>query len=491
MNAVLKETDPASTEVPTQAPVPAILQAQRLLALQKEAHLADMTPSLDVRLARLAKLKAMTEKHADAIVVAIAQDFGHRSTHESRLAEIMMSLSAIKHTMRHVKQWMKPRRAPTALPYRPAFNRILPQPLGVVGIVAPWNYPYQLAIGPAIGALAAGNRVMIKPSELCPRLSDLLQRIVAESFAEDEVAVVTGGVAEGQAFAELPFDHLVFTGSTAVGRLVAQAAARNLTPVTLELGGKSPAIFDESCDLRHAALRLAQGKLFNAGQTCIAPDYAFVPQKQRQAFIASMQDAAASLYPRYLDNPDYTSIISERHLQRLQMLLEDARSKGAQIIPMGTSAELQTSMDRRMAPSLVLDVNDGMKIMQEEIFGPLLPVKFYQDPAEAVSYINGHARPLALYWFGTDKHRRDHILRHTISGGVTVNDCLWHFGQEDQPFGGVGASGTGAYHGEHGFRAFSKEKPVFYQSRLSGLPLLYPPYGKVFELMFKLLKRIA
>ncbi|HTD06008.1 coniferyl aldehyde dehydrogenase [Undibacterium sp.] len=479
MSAVLREASPPVTE------------AQRLLALQKNAYLADMTPSRSVRLERLGKLKSMTEKHADAIVAAIAQDFGHRSAHETRLAEIMMSLSAIKHTMRRLGKWMRPRRAPTALPYRPAYNRIMLQPLGVVGIVAPWNYPYQLAIGPAIGALAAGNRVMIKPSELCPRLSELLQRIVAETFDEDEVAVVTGGVAVGQAFTELPFDHLVFTGSTAVGRLVAQAAARNLTPVTLELGGKSPAILDESCDIRHATTRLTQGKLFNAGQTCIAPDYVFVPQDKRQAFVTGMQDAARKMYPSYLDNPDYTSIVNEKHFERLQSLLDDARLKGAQIIPMGTAAPLQNGMDHRMTPTLVLDVTDGMKIMQEEIFGPLLPVKFYQDQTETIHYINRHQRPLALYWFGTDAARRNQVLQNTISGGVTINDCLWHFGQEEQPFGGVGASGMGAYHGEHGFRTFSKEKPVFFQSRFSGLPLLYPPYGKVFEMMFKLLKKIA
>ncbi len=483
MNAVLQET-----ALPIAHPG---TEAVRLLALQKAAHLADMTPSRAVRLERLGKLKAMTEKHADAIVDAIAQDFGHRSSHETRLAEIMMSLSAIKHTMRRLRKWMKPKHAPTSLPYRPAYNRILPQPLGVVGIVAPWNYPYQLAIGPAIGALAAGNRVMIKPSELCPNLSMLLQRIVAETFAEDEVAVVTGGVAVGQAFTELPFDHLVFTGSTAVGRLVAQAAARNLTPVTLELGGKSPAILDDSADIRHAATRLVQGKLFNAGQTCIAPDYAFIPQQSRQAFIVGMQEAAAKMYPNYLDNPDYTSIVNERHFHRLQSLLEDARLKGAQIIPMLASPSLQGSMDHRMAPALVLDVTEDMKIMQEEIFGPLLPVMFYRSQAEAIDYINHHQRPLALYWFGTDSRRRDQVLRDTISGGVTINDCLWHFGQEEQPFGGVGASGIGAYHGEHGFRTFSKEKPVFFQSKFSGLPLLYPPYGKVFEIMFKLLKKIA
>ncbi|MES2068726.1 MAG: coniferyl aldehyde dehydrogenase [Pseudomonadota bacterium] len=468
-----------------------IAEAQRLLALQKQAYLADMAPSRHVRLDRLARLLAMTKKHADDIVAAIGQDFGHRAAQETQLAEIMMAQSTIKHAMRHLRRWMKPQRAATSLQYRPAYNRILRQPLGVVGVVAPWNYPYQLSLFPTIGAIAAGNRVMIKPSELSPRFSELLQRIVAESFAEDEIAVVTGGTAVGQAFTELPFDHLVFTGSTAVGKLVAQAAARNLTPVTLELGGKSPVILDASCDLQKAAMSLAHGKLFNAGQTCIAPDYVFVPQKNREEFIAAMLLAAAKLFPSYLDNPDYTSIINGRHFLRLQHLLDDARTQGARIIPMSPLKAQQQGMDHRMVPALVLDVNDQMTIMQEEIFGPLLPVMFYQDPAEAIHYINRHPRPLALYWFGSDQHQRDHVLSHTISGGVTINDCLWHVGQEELPFGGVGPSGNGAYHGEYGFRTFSKEKPVFFQSRLNGIPLLYPPYGKAFELMLKLLKKIA
>jgi coniferyl-aldehyde dehydrogenase len=365
------------------------------------------------------------------------------------------------------------------------------QPLGVVGIVAPWNYPYQLALAPAVAAIAAGNRVMIKPSELTPRFSELLQRVVAEFFAEAELAVVIGDAQIGRVFSELPFDHLFFTGSTAVGRMVAQAAAKNLTPVTLELGGKSPAILDPSSDLATVAPRLAFGKLLNAGQTCIAPDYAFVPNDRIDAFVEHMQRSVAKMYPHLAANPDYTSIVNDRHFARLQGLLEDARAKGARIVTINPAGETFDPAGRKQPPVLVLGATPEMRLMQEEIFGPILPVLGYDRIEEAIAYINRHDRPLALYWFGADGASRDKVLCQTISGGVTLNDCIWHIAQEDQPFGGVGASGTGSYHGEWGFRTFSKEKPVFIQPRLNGMFLMYPPFGKTFERMLALLRRIA
>ena len=449
-----------------------------------------MNPPHAVRADRLKRLQAMTSEHAEALIAAINADFGHRSRQETQLADLMMVGAAIRHARRHLKQWMRPRRAPTALHYRPGFNRILRQPLGVVGVVAPWNYPYQLAMGPAAAALAAGNRVMVKPSELTPRLSELLRRIVGDAFAEAELAIVTGDAAVGKSFVELPFDHLLFTGSTAVGRMVAQAAAKNLTPVTLELGGKSPAILDVSCDFGIAAPRLAQGKLLNAGQTCIAPDYALVPGDRVDEFVLLLRAAVEKMYPSIGGNPDYTSVVNERHYQRLNALLEDAQSKGAHIVSICPAAEMPDPAARKLPPTLVLDVTDEMKIMQEEIFGPLLPIMRYSAIEDAIRYVNSHERPLALYWFGTDRANRDRVLRQTISGGVTINDCLWHFGQEDMPFGGIGASGSGAYHGEYGFRTFSKEKPVFFQSRFNSMFLLRPPYGKVFERVAALLKRI-
>ena len=461
---------------------------RRLLDLQQRAFAADPMPGRAVRHDRLGRLLAMVEQHADAFAAAISEDFGHRSRHETLIAEIFVVAAAIKHARRNLGKWMRMRRAPTAIQYRPGYNRVLPQPVGVVGVVSPWNYPLQLALGPAVGALAAGNRVMLKPSELTPRTSALLERVVGERFAEEEFAVISGGADTGRDFVELPFDHLLFTGSTAVGRLVAQAAAKNLTPVTLELGGKSPAILDPSCDLTLAAPRLALGKLLNAGQTCIAPDYALVPAAQVERFTAAMRLAVAGMYPRTVDNDDYTSIVSDRHYARLEKLLEDAKAKGASVVELG---EKPDRARRRMPPVLVLGVNDGMDLMKEEIFGPLLPVVSYGSIDEAIAYVNRHDRPLALYWFGEDGASRDRVLARTVSGGVTVNDCLWHFAQEDLPFGGIGASGMGAYHGEAGFRTFSKDKPVFFQAKLNGMFLMRPPYGRVFERMVALLRRIA
>lgn len=462
-----------------------------ILERQRSAFAEEVYPTVAVRRDRLDRLAAMGEKHAAQIVEAISADFGHRSSHETQMAELVLVGGTIRHAQRHLKGWMKPRRVPTALHYLPASNRLMRQPLGVVGIVAPWNYPYQLALAPAVAAVAAGNRVMIKPSELTPRFSELLQHIVAESFAEDELAVVTGDAQTGKAFTELPFDHLFFTGSTAVGRMVAQAAAINLTPVTLELGGKSPAILDRSSDLAIAVPRLVFGKLLNAGQTCIAPDYAFVPNDKIDAFVEQMHRSVARMYPRLAANPDYTSIVDDRHFARLQELLEDARAKGARIVTINPAGEAFDAAKRKQPPVLVLAATPEMKLMQEEIFGPILPVLGYDRIEEAIAYINRHDRPLALYWFGSDGASRDKVLNQTISGGVTLNDCIWHIAQEDQPFGGVGASGTGSYHGEWGFRTFSKEKPVFTQPRLNGMFLMYPPYGKTFERMLALLKRIA
>ena len=461
-----------------------------LLERQRAAFLSDLSPPLAVRRDRLTRLLRMTEAHADDIARAISADFGHRSTHETKLAEILLIIGGIKHARRLLAKWMKPRRMRTALHFQPGSSRLIRQPLGVVGVVAPWNYPYQLTMGPTISAIAAGNRVMIKPSEIMPRFSELLQRIVAECFDPTEIAVVTGDAEVGKAFCALPFDHLVFTGSTAVGRLVAESAARNLTPVTLELGGKSPAIVDPDCDLEVMVPRLAMGKLLNAGQTCIAPDYVLLPEGLESRFVEAMRRAVAKLYPTLADNPDYSSIVSERHYDRLSGLISDASAKGARAIELRAEGE-HMGDGRKLAPTLLLGVKDEMRAMQEEIFGPVLPVVSYRDLDEAISYVNRRDRPLALYWLGKNRRNRDKVLEQTISGGVTINDCIWHFGQESLPFGGVGASGMGACHGEWGFRALSKEKPVFIQSRHNALPLLHPPYGKAFNAILSVLKKIV
>ncbi len=458
--------------------------------LQRSAFEAQPFPDLGVRKDRLTRLLALTEKHEADICSAIDADFGGRSTHETRLAELFVVRAGIRHALTHMRGWMRERRVATSLPFLPGRNRLIPQPLGVVGIVSPWNYPFQLAVAPATAALAAGNRVLIKPSELTPAFSALLARLAGEHFAPDELSVVTGDAEMGKAFVSLPFDHLLFTGSTAVGRQVALAAAANLTPVTLELGGKSPAIFDQSCDLDAAASSIAYGKLLNAGQTCIAPDYLLVPKGQAGAVAAKLATAVARLYPSLRDNPDYTAIISDRHYQRLRDMIAEARDAGADIVEVNPARE-RFDATRKMPPTLVSNADPGLRLMREEIFGPVLPILEYTGIDEAIDHVNRADRPLALYWFGRDAGNRERILRETIAGGVTINDCMLHLVQENQPFGGVGASGMGAYHGEWGFRTFSKEKPVFLQSRLSAGSLLRPPYGKTFERLYRLLKLIT
>ena len=465
-------------------PTPTTASPETLLARQKAAFKAEMLPSLAVRLDRLARLRAYLEREGDRLAQCIAEDFGGRSRQEIMIAEALTIESGIQHARRHLKQWMKPKRVPTGLRYLPGRCELRPQPLGVVGIISPWNYPLLLALSPLVGVLAAGNRALIKPSELTPAFSEALKTGLAECFASEEVAVVTGDAELGKQFAALPFDHLVFTGSTAVGRLVAQAAAKNLTPVTLELGGKSPAIIDESCDLSAVIERLAWGKLLNAGQTCIAPDYALVPKAQTEAFVAAMQQAVHRLYPDCETNPDYTAIVSEKHHTRLLELVEDARKRGARVIEL----DPKRGTSRRMAPKLLLNVTPEMRVMQEEIFGPLLPVISYESLGEAIRHINRGERPLALYWFGRDKANRERVLNETLSGGVAINDTLLHLVQDGLPFGGVGASGTGHYHGEHGFVQFSKLKPVFYQSRLAAIRLFYPPYKPHLERLLRWVK---
>ena len=461
-----------------------------LLSRQKTAFLRDMNPDFASRRDRLDQLEAMILQHETDIAAAISRDFGNRSVHETQLLEFIPVLGALRHARRNLKNWMRPRRVPTAVIFARARNLLLRQPLGVLGVISPWNYPLSLSLAPIAAAVAAGNRVMIKPSELTPRFSGLLASMIAEFFGAEEIAVVTGDAEVGRAFSELPFDHLLFTGSTAVGRKVAQAAAKNLTPVTLELGGKSPAILHEDCDLDRAARSIAFGKWANAGQTCIAPDYVLAPRGKIDSLVVALGKAVRKNYPKISDNPDYTSIVSQRHFERLQVLLGQAVQAGAREIALTCEGDNLAPKQRRIAPTLVLDATPEMAIMKEEIFGPLLPILPYDSIDEALAFINARERPLALYAFGEDRRFHHRILTGTISGGVTLNDCLLHYAQEDQPFGGVGASGMGAYHGEWGFRAFSKEKPVFVQSRLSGIPLLFPPFGKTFEMTMNFLRRI-
>lgn len=451
---------------------------RQLFAQQRLAYAADPVAPRALRLDRLDRLLDVLDRNAPEMARAISADFGHRPEQVTRLADGLITRAAILHARRHLPRWMAARRVSTAATYWPGRSRVQAQPLGVVGIVSPWNYPVQLSLGPAASALAAGNRVMLKPSELTPRFSRLLQQAVAERFAPEEMAVACGDAEVGRAFVALPFDHLLFTGSTAVGRQVALAAAANLTPVTLELGGKSPAILNADCDLAEAVPRLMAAKLFNTGQTCIAPDYLLVHERLLPALPEALRAATAKLYPTIAANPDYAAVVDERHVTRLQRLLDEARALGARVVPLHAET---VARDRKLPPFAVFEADDRMALMRDEIFGPLLPVVGYRHLDDAIAYVNARDRPLALYWFGRARADLEAVLARTVSGGVTVNDCLLHVAQEALPFGGVGASGHGRYHGEHGFKTFSHDKPVFVQSPHAGTGMMAPPYGKAFE----------
>ncbi|MBI3150374.1 MAG: coniferyl aldehyde dehydrogenase [Betaproteobacteria bacterium] len=465
------------------APLNALFSSQRA-AFQRTSN----RPAA-ARRADLSALERALKAHAYALMDAVYDDFGGRSPTETRVLEFFPSLEAIRHARRKVASWMRAERRPVSLWFLPGRARLVKQPLGVVGVIVPWNYPIYLALGPLVSALAAGNRVLIKMSEFTPRTGLAMQRMLAEAFPEDQVAVLNGGPEVAQALTALPLDHLLFTGSTAVGHKVMQAAAANLTPVTLELGGKSPAIIGPDFDLALAARRIMLGKCLNAGQTCIAPDYVLLPEGRELAFIEAARREVFGMYPRLAGNVDYSAIISPRHFERLQSLLDDARAKGADCLPLNPDALPPPAASRRLPPTLVTGVKDEMRIMQEEIFGPLLPLVPYRDFDAALAYVNERPRPLALYAFEDDPARRARVLGETISGGVTLNDVILHIAQDELPFGGVGPSGMGHYHGRAGFETFSKQKGVFQQTRWNTLPLLKPPYGKTVERLLRLMLR--
>jgi coniferyl-aldehyde dehydrogenase len=451
----------------------------------RRAHVAAPMPDWATRKRRLGALEALLRENVDAIATAISADFGHRATEETSLLEVFPSLGAIAHALRHGRRWMRARTRFASLWFLPARATLLPQPLGVVGIIVPWNYPLYLAVGPMVDALVAGNRVMVKMSELTPVFSALFERLVGQYLGPDAVVVVNGDAAVARRFSALPFDHLLFTGSTAVGRDVMRAAAEHLVPVTLELGGKSPAIIGPGARLDHAVERIVFGKLVNAGQTCIAPDYVLLPRTQVDAFIAAARARSARFFPAIADNAQYTSVASTRHYERLAALRDEAIEAGATAHVLGNPGQ----GGRRMPPTLLTGVADGMRVMQEEIFGPLLPLLAYEHIDEAIAYVQSHPQPLALYLFEENKAVVDDVLARTSAGGVTINDTLFHIAQHALPFGGVGPSGMGAYHGEAGFRTFSRMKPVLRQARFNGVGLLNPPYGRRFAAMLKLMLR--
>lgn len=449
-----------------------INQLEPLLAAQRAAYRSNPMPAAEQRRAWLKALRTLILDEKQALIDAASSDFSNRAANETLLAEIMPSLHGIDYASKRLGKWMKPSRRSVGIAFQPASAKVVYQPLGVVGVIVPWNYPLYLAFGPLIGALAAGNRVMIKMSESTPATSQLVKDLLAKVFPADLVSVVLGEADVGQAFSRLPFDHLVFTGATSIGKHVMRAAADNLVPVTLELGGKSPAIVSADVPLQDAAERIAFGKTMNAGQTCVAPDYVLVPQERVEGFIAAYRSVVQRFYPQLANNPDYTAIINERQLSRLKGYISDAQSKGAQVIPL-----LGDDQGRRMSHSLVLNVSDDMKLMQDEIFGPLLPIVPYQRIEDAFAYVNDRPRPLALYYFGYDKAEQQRVLHETHSGGVCLNDTLLHVAQDDMPFGGVGPSGMGHYHGHEGFLTFSKAKGVFIKQRFNAAKFIYPPYG--------------
>jgi coniferyl-aldehyde dehydrogenase len=475
---------PATAALET-AREPAIESAlERAFALQREASRAQPYPSLELRRDRLTRLIDLLCTHQDALCTAMTEDFGVRSALSSKLFDILPPVNALKYARARVAGWMRPQRRRSSFPYNliGARSRVRYVPLGVVGNMSPWNFPLTLALSPLGGMLAAGNRVMIKPSELTPRTSEILRELIARYFEPEEIHVVTGGADVAAAFAALPFDHLLFTGSTAVGRRVAQAAAPNLVPITLELGGKCPVLVGDSADLAAAASKVIFAKMTNAGQICLAPDYVLVSRSRRDEFVHELQRSATALYPAGLASPDYANVISERHAQRLRSHLEDAARRGNRVIPLfddaRDSARGAGNVPRRLEPSLVLIEAAGGTIMDEEIFGPLLPVVAVDHLSDALRQVASRPRPLAVYYFGSDRRELERIGTEIVCGGLVVNDLMMHFLQDDLPFGGVGDSGMGSYHAEEGFRRFSHATAIFEQSRWVDLGwLLRPPYG--------------
>ena len=457
----------------------------------REAQLADPMPGLETRRDRLQRLLKGLEEREEAFTQAISKDFGQRSAFETANYDITVTLADIKYQIRNLARWMRIRKRSVPLHLMPGRARIVPQPLGVVGVISPWNFPVFLSLSPVAGAIAAGNRVMLKPSEWTPKTSALLAELASEAFEPDEFVVFEGGIETGRAFAELPFDHLLFTGSTKVAKEVSNSAAKNLTPLTLELGGKSPALVCPGANLKRAAERIVFGKLANAGQICIAPDYVFVERAKFHDFIELLQIYSKKAYPRLNNNPDYTSIISSDHFSRLNRMIEEAREDGAEIISINPDGETLEPSARKIPPTLILRPNPTLSVMQEEIFGPILPVLSYEKIEEAIEFVQHRARPLALYLFTEKARERERILRETVSGGVAVNEVLFHCVCETLPFGGVGASGMGSYHGQAGFDTFSHLKPVFIQPRFNFNFFLVPPITPMKRLFAKIFRKLV
>ena len=455
-----------------------------VLQQQKAAHLRDGAPSAETRIEWLDRCIKLLIGHEAAIVKALNDDFGNRAAAVSGITDVAGSIGPLKHAKSNVKTWMRPEKrktTPALLGFLGAKAEVRFQPKGVVGIISPWNFPVNLTFAPLAGVLAAGNRAMIKPSEFTPATSELMAKMFAEVFSEDEIAVFPGGPEVGQAFSELAFDHLIFTGATSIARHVMKAAAQNLVPITLELGGKSPVILGRSADYATAAARVMAGKTLNAGQICLAPDYVLAPEDKLRQFVSAAVSSVETMFPTIKDNPDYTAVIADRHYDRIKGYIDDARAKGAEVVEINPGNEdFSQQQHRKIPPTLIINPTDDMKVMQEEIFGPVLPVMTYSTVSEAIAYVNAHERPLGLYYFGEDAAEEAQVLASTTSGGVTVNDVIFHVAQEELPFGGVGPSGMGSYHGVDGFREFSHRKSIYRQLKkdLGPMKMPRPPYGE-------------
>ena len=438
---------------------------QNLLGKQRAAYLAEGVVSAATRHDRLERAVHLLIDNADRLVEAMSADFGHRSEQQSMFTDVAASIGPLRHAQKHLKGWMKSEKrkaGPFPLNLLGAKARIDYQPLGVVGVISPWNFPVNLTFTPLAGILAAGNRCMIKPSEFTPATSEAMAEMIAKVFDDTEIGVVTGGPQTGADFTTLPFDHLLFTGATSVAKHVMRAAAENLVPVTLELGGKSPVVISRSSNLQKTADAIVAGKPPNAGQIRLAPDYVLVPDEQVEHFVSATEKSVAKMFPTLLDNPDYTSVVNQRHYERLQSYIEEAKSSGTRVVEVNPANEdFRQQPHHKIAPTLIVDPDDSLQVMQDEIF-------------------NEHPRPLGLYYFGEDNNEEAQVLDHTTSGGVTVNDVVMHVAQEDLPFGGVGPSGMGSYHGIDGFKRFSHAKSVFTQTKVNVAELggLRPPYGE-------------
>ena len=463
-----------------------ITEMKKVLDLQKKLHIEEGPPSAQLRKDRLDRCISMVQKYQDQIISALQEDFGNRDPVMSAATEVMSSIGPLQHAKKNLVSWMKPeKRKAEIAPLGPLLSlmgaraRIEYQPMGTVGCISPWNFPVNLVLAPLGGILAAGNRAMIKPSEITPSTSDVMKQMFEEYFDQVEIAIFTGDAEVGAAFSALPFDHMIFTGGTSIAKHVMKAAAENLVPLTLELGGKSPVIVGEDSDIQSAAVRVMQGKTMNAGQICLAPDYALVPKEKVSEFVDESVNAVSTMYPSLKENEDYTSIINEKHYERIQGYLEDAKEKGAEIVEINPNNEdFSQQPHYKIPPTLVLNPTEDMALMKEEIFGPVLPVKSYDNLKDSVDYVNTKERPLGLYYFGNKKKDQEYVLKNTTSGGVTLNDVISHITQENLPFGGVGPSGMGSYHGYDGFKEFSHAKSIYKQTKinLNKLAGLVPPY---------------